>query len=826
MRDHLVRLSDDWALWKWFALRGTGFPIDQVLRLANPEAAAAVDRYLRAESEAAERCLDALTHLKTGRHELASHKEIGKAIRRLAAGRLPEPVDGVGVERIERFERAYGLRDELRAIAETAYAAGRAESAAELRATASQPRFREALLWQNRSAFKTGVDHLLRQPEGASDSKTRSNELMVATYLQRYCAKNDTIGFYGPLGWGTFRQANQPAVMQPGPTLLAERTVFFEHWCIDALAKKLAENAELLLDVAPRMFPAARLDGTTLQVLDQTTEVPLLVARVLSACDGRTSARAIAAALVQDPTLDLPGVDRVHALLSSLADQRAILWTLEIPTSNPYPERSLAEILRGLPVSRHREQAEAALAQLTDARDAVARAAGDVDALDQALSAFDSTFTRLTGAPPTRRAGRIYAARTPLYEDCLRDLTLTIGAPALEQLAPLGIVLHCARWAASTIAERYLELFKETYSKLRGELGTSTVEYRRFLLELAPHLPTSSREAPPIVSAVVKDLQGRWSSLIKLDAAARRIELRAKDLEPAVRSWESAGLLWPTASFHSPDLMVAARDLEAVNRGDLLFVLGELHIAINSVAGFGLCFLEPARMAERFLADLGRTYIEEVFPIEGTIRGDSRRLLVPGSLSVETDDARSRLPRDCVLSISNMEICEEDGQILVRASSHASKRCSLDLLSIFAWKLTWASLANFSLFAEQAHVPRVTIDRFVVHRESWIFAPSELSFASASSAFDRFCGARRWMLSAGLPRWVFVKVPEEIKPYYIDFDSAISVELLAKLVRKASKVKVSEMLPTPDDAWLIDAEGKRYTCELRAAALDLRRHST
>ena len=65
--------------------------------------------------------------------------------------------------------------------------------------------------------------------------------------------------------------------------------------------------------------------------------------------------------------------------------------------------------------------------------------------------------------------------------------------------------------------------------------------------------------------------------------------------------------------------------------------------------------------------------------------------------------------------------------------------------------------------------------------------------------FERWCGARRWMHAA-----------------------AISVELLAKLVRKASRIKVSEMLPTPDQAWLTDAEGRRYSCELRASALDLR----
>src|SRR5437867_2855304 len=113
MRDHLVPLSDDWALWKWFALRGAGFPIDQVLRLATSDAARVVDRYLQAESEATTRCFDALTHLKTrAPREKTSQKEMGKAIRHLAAGRLPGPVDGVDRDVLDRFEQAYMLREE------------------------------------------------------------------------------------------------------------------------------------------------------------------------------------------------------------------------------------------------------------------------------------------------------------------------------------------------------------------------------------------------------------------------------------------------------------------------------------------------------------------------------------------------------------------------------------------------------------------------------------------------------------------------------------------------------------------------------------------
>jgi hypothetical protein len=66
------------------------------------------------------------------------------------------------------------------------------------------------------------------------------------------------------------------------------------------------------------------------------------------------------------------------------------------------------------------------------------------------------------------------------------------------------------------------------------------------------------------------------------------------------------------------------------------------------------------------------------------------------------------------------------------------------------------------------------------------------------------------------------------KPVYVDFDSPVSVSVLAKIVRRARSaadpagqgVTVTEMLPEPDRLWLADAAGRRYTAELRVACVD------
>jgi hypothetical protein len=74
---------------------------------------------------------------------------------------------------------------------------------------------------------------------------------------------------------------------------------------------------------------------------------------------------------------------------------------------------------------------------------------------------------------------------------------------------------------------------------------------------------------------------------------------------------------------------------------------------------------------------------------------------------------------------------------------------------------------------------------------------------------------------------VFVRVSVEVKPFYLDFDSPIYVEIFIKMIRRMlatdtkGKVTLSEMLPTPEQAWLPDGDGQTYTSEFRMVAWDL-----
>ncbi len=79
----------------------------------------------------------------------------------------------------------------------------------------------------------------------------------------------------------------------------------------------------------------------------------------------------------------------------------------------------------------------------------------------------------------------------------------------------------------------------------------------------------------------------------------------------------------------------------------------------------------------------------------------------------------------------------------------------------------------------------------------------------------------------GLPETVFVSFATETKPCYVDFSSPVYVSIFCSMVRAARlaggdevPVVITEMLPGPEDAWVPDAAGHRYSCELRVQICD------
>jgi Lantibiotic dehydratase, N terminus len=124
---------------------------------------------------------------------------------------------------------------------------GAGDESARLRAVAADGRFREAVTWQNPAALANAVVKVA-DGEAAGTSKARRREDIVASYWQRYCAKNDTIGFFGPLAWGRIED-DGPALASRSGGVVRAREVHLEAWAVQALADTI--DPELKIATGP-----------------------------------------------------------------------------------------------------------------------------------------------------------------------------------------------------------------------------------------------------------------------------------------------------------------------------------------------------------------------------------------------------------------------------------------------------------------------------------------------------------------------------------------------------------------------------------------------
>jgi hypothetical protein len=800
-----------------------------VLRLAAVDTAAALDaadaaaRTLdQAREVAARACAAAIAAVPADDKD--AKKPLRRLLERLRAGRPLQSV-GAGVsdalvkalDHVAADERTFAA---CSAAVDAAYQRDRRAIAASLRELAADPHLREAIVWQNRPLVERVLDPLARTPVDATDAATRQREITLASYAQRYAVKNDTVGFFGPTGWATV--VDDPCVVRisPGERLLGYRRVFLEYWCVDAIAAALSADPQLRADLCPRRLPTVRLDGATLHYrIAKSSRLPDEYAALVARCDGTRSAISIAEELAADARVGVTA-EEVMRMLDELVQQQVVRWAIELPTGGQHSERQLRAAVERLPESPARARALVAVAELEARRDAVANAAGDAGAVDRELRAFEEMFTRMTGLPPTRRAGETYAGRGLLYEDTRRDVRVELGRGFIDRLGPpLSLVMVAARWYTHELAGAYRAALTELYRELREQTGNAVVDYQQFVARALP-LFTDQYKFAPIVRRVLDQLHERWMLILRFEPGARRIQhVSAKIADEVAAAFSAPQPGWPQAREHSPDVMVIARDTEAFARGELSFVINEIHAGCHSYIQPAFLNMpeDPDSLLRGRAHDVGRPIIETVEPRATTVCTDHVSL-DPEDLDIEASDALSWRPRSHVIEAAELAVVDNGGVIVVRTLDGTR---TFDLVQVFEGYLLAGSVAHFRLLPRIPHTPRITIDDLVVARETWSFAPDELAF-TAATGLERFVQARRWAREHRLPRFVFVRLPPEAKPHFVDLASPHSIDLFARHVRTAQSVEVSEILPAIDETWLQDNAGNSYTAEIRVALRDPR----
>jgi Lantibiotic dehydratase, N terminus len=588
---------------------------------------------------------------------------------------------------------------------------GTEDEPARLREVAADPAFREALTWQNRPALATAADGLLG--DGVKPSKRRQREEVVARYWQRYCSKNDTIGFFGPLAWGEIRDAG-PALAQRSRALVRERTVHLEVWCLERFLQTVTD----------------------------------------------------------DPWLPL----------------------------GPWPEEDARMRIGSIADAAAREEAETGLARLEAARGRIAGASRDE--LAPALDEFDRLFEELVGEPPAPTPELAGGGRTPVYMDAMRDLDVDLGpGPVAELAASLAPVLESSRWMCG----RSFELGCGLVSEAVGSGGP------RPLAPLFGRVFAALREMPRLLAPEHDELQRRWAELLE-DPDRSRIGERAR------ARFSDYGPAWPISVFHSPDIQIAAADVEAVERGEYRIVIGDYHPGTSPLGQGVFSYRHPDR--QRFLetwgADVGTPTIYPWPPRVQQVPMTARLMPasnLPGDIAVlpPMPEVRARQGSQVV---SVMDLLVDGDTITDRERSFRAPLHALFWVPMFV-----ATVFSYEPFPKREHMERITVGRTVLRREGWRIAVGDCPTDPAAVA--------AWARDHGMPRRVFVRMPDEGKPTYLDMESAILLRVFCRQIRQradrpAELVTVSEMLPGPEDCWL-ELDGERYTSELRLVAVDLTR---
>lgn len=705
-----------------------------------------------------------------------------------------------------------------------------ARAALQVQAIAADPLFREAVTWQSRSVLPA-LDGIGRAgPTPRRNRKHRERERIVARYWQRYCAKAETIGFFGPVCWVTVDPEAPNTTVKAGAGLLRERKVFLEHWALTALADKVAADPQARISLPPALQPQLSLAAG--RVLDPTRPPHFLSsaeAALLARCDGRRPAWRVAAEVLAEPTASLRTAEDVYLLLDRLVRAGLVRWNIDLPVRLDC-EQVLRERLNDIEDVRSRERALADLDRLASARDAVAAAAGEPAALAAALDQLEAEFTEITGQPAGRSAGLMYAGRRVCWEEATRDLNVTVGAPVLQAIAaPIALLLAAARWVTAAMASAYATALGELYAELAKELNTLDVPLSQ-LWFLAQGLFYGKGPRP--ADAVADDLRDRWTALFQLGNLpddVRRLTFSSAILAPvAAQLFQADGPGWSGARLHSPDLQLVADSVDALDQADLTVVLSEMHVAwaTNTCGVFVSGHPDPAALREALRADLGAGRLHSLLPASWP-RYSSR-------LAFALED-----PNDALLGFAPAPGADPDrlvpiSSVTVRAAGDVLMAIASDgrrwpLIEAFDRLLAEVAVEAFKLTGTGGHSPRLTVDRLVVARENWNTTLQDCPLGRSVDDGEQFLIARAWRQALSLPERVFIKIGSETKPVFLDFTSPLYVGSFVTMVRSARMtggesitLAISEMLPDINHAWVPDSAGQRYVSELRLQIRDPR----
>ena len=829
-----------WELLPFFVLRQAGFPFAWLSDLEAGEAAAAADGLLdlHAAVPAGRRAaLDALRAAGPG----PARETAARAVRDLRAippETLHALAEAGAAPAAPAALRAWNRHLDRHAGASRAYAgafrlAWAASGGRVVRRFRDERWLREMLLLSNESGFDRFDGWLDRLPEADLGDPRHADKLqLLAMYLQRACAKNESVGHYGPFAVGS-------VAADPGAPELAwreeapmGRQAFMAHWVAAELARRIGHEPALRDGVRPRRAPFVLRDGGRLRRLSTSGPISLLdagdvgpaAAALLERCDGSHTAAELAAWARER----LPDPDG-HAppdLLGDLVGRGAVVGELEVPAGCADPLAGLAGVLPDGDTNEPWRREIAALG--ADLRDFAG--AGEVHARRRLFTGLRARVAELTGGPTTRGHGRMFADRSILAETCTRELVgLRMGpglaatiADGLRPFYDLLLLVPRARF----VAER--ELLGAWHGHRFG--AGSEVPLAAFLDAFAAdagHLDAGYAA----IEARLTDLQRAIDDALLPpdDADVHAVEVDEHRLRPLLRA---PGAAVPAVC--NPDVMLLASTQADLDAGSYQVLVGDCHVTRDLLShsamapALGRAFPEAARRLVACYQAIVEPDEVAVDVVRGHRNRSSAQIVLPcPDLEV---GGRSPKARSDVLHLDDLTVVHTPGGIRLRAP----RRGTCVRLMSHAFLGPDAGRSPFTAFSfprhthgypvrglGRDHLPRLTLGRVVLQREVWrvpgrAFArglTEDRLLPGGPPAAVSFLRARVVARERGVARRCFALVPGEQKPFYVDFAAPLLVHRFVRMASRApGPVELGELLPGPEHLWLDGCRSSELRC--------------
>jgi hypothetical protein len=445
--------------------------------------------------------------------------------------------------------------------------------------------------------------------------------------------------------------------------------------------------------------------------------------------------------------------------------------------------------------------------------------AGSVTARAQTM---DEANRRLADLGASRESTRfLYAATNPIGEECVRDCNFEIDQSLIDEVA-----IEAAPWIDlwrdnyAFVAHRIAGALRGILEKMHGD-NPMLPSFLRACEEAK--LPLTSAGMVALAHMAFREVKAVFHKRMAAHADKEEHELTVEDCRFVRQDFDYPK--FDEYTYPSADLQLAASSPEAIARGDYQWTLAELHppVALLHHGFYWGCPDKPCLSQHLASTLFGRPNFHYGFFAADLTATTTVRLFdaLPDLTWFAAPQRGNRMWQ--TLRPAEAEVyVDSDGDVCLRRID--------DHEHLGSFARNWIIPLGFHPFSFSLgrHTPRLRCGKVIVQRRMWTIALDEIGkgdFTGVSR--DLIRTVERLRAARDLPRFIYIRPTEQAlrrsgaegrdkdtKPVFIDLESYLFLEIFFRWIVKAGEIEVTEMLPTPEDLFWKEADGRR-TFELR-----------